>query len=196
MFRSPIARSRSQPRSLRRPSVRASLRRDTSAAMAVEYAIVFPFFLALILACLHTALVFFAQQGLETAAETAARLVLTGQAQQNYTGSQTQTSQQQFKAAACAALPPFLMCNRLYVDVSTVSNYSSAVVSPPTFNYNSGGTVTTGFNYTPGAQGSIVVLRLMYLWPTLTGPAGFSLVNTANSNRLLIATSVMKTEGY
>ena len=184
------------PRRIALRSACAALCDDNSGNMAIEYAFVAPLFIALILASLHTALIFFAQQGLETTAETAARLILTGQAQKNFTGTSTQTSQQQFQAAACAALPPFMTCNRLYVDVTTVSSYASAVTSPPTFTFNSSGNVTTAFNYTPGTQGSIVVLRMMYLWPTLAGPAGFSLVNTSGSNRLLYATSVMKTEGY
>lgn len=181
--------------------LRTGLRRDAHGSVALEYALVAPLFIALLLASLHTALVFFAQEGLETAAESTARLILTGQAQTGITGNitvagVTQTPQQQFHAAACAALPPFLSCSRLFVDVTTVSSYANAVTSPPTLTYDNNGNVTTGFNYQPGAQGAIVVLRLLYLWPTITGPAGFSLVNTSGSNRLLQATSVMKTEGY
>ena len=176
----------------------ARLWRDRRASMAIEYAFVAPAFIALILASLHTSLVFVAQQGLETAAESAARLILTGQAQTNYSGTTTQ-QQADFQAAACAALPPFLTCNRLYVDVETVSSYAQAqsmMTTGPKFTYDKNGNVTNTFNYSPGAQGSIVVLRLMYLWPTMTGPMGFSLVNSGQSNRLLVATSVMKTEGY
>jgi Flp pilus assembly protein TadG len=190
-----LARTRARWRTL------APLRADRRGNVALEFALVGPLFIALLLASLHTALVFFAQEGLETAAETTARVILTGQAQTKITGNitvngVTQTPQQQFHTIACAALPPFLTCNRLYVDVTTVSNYASAVTSPPTFTYDANGNVTTAFNYQPGAQGAIVVLRLMYLWPTIAGPNGFSLVNTYGSNRLLQATSVMKTEGY
>ena len=104
-------------------------------------------------------------------------------------------TQTQFKAAACAALPPFLACNRLYVDVTSVSNFSDATLSVPTFTYDKNGNVTNTFSYSTGARGSIAVVRLMYLWPTGNGPFGLELTNSGN-NRLLQATSVLKTEYY
>jgi len=52
---------------------------------AVEFALVVVPFLALMFAIIQTALVFFAQQTLESVAANAARQILTGQAQaQNY----------------------------------------------------------------------------------------------------------------
>ncbi|KAG5734291.1 hypothetical protein E4T56_gene7460 [Termitomyces sp. T112] len=100
------------------PRALANCRRG---AALVEFALVMPAVLALVLATLHTALIYLAQEGLETAAESAGRLIMTGQAQQ---GGLTQSA---FKTAACNSLPPFLTCSRLYVDVTTVSNYSTAV---------------------------------------------------------------------
>lgn len=149
-----------------------------------------PAVLALVLATLHTALIFLAQEGLETAAENAGRLVMTGQAQQ---GGLTQSA---FKTAACNSLPPFLTCSRLYVDVTTVSSYANAVTGVPTFTYDTNGKVTNTFSYSTGTQGAIVVVRLMYLWPTANGPLGLQLSNTSGNNRLLLATSVLKTEYY
>jgi Flp pilus assembly protein TadG len=55
--------------------------RAEDAAAAVEFALVAAPFLALIFAILETALVFFADQTLETAASNSARLIMTGQAQ-------------------------------------------------------------------------------------------------------------------
>lgn len=174
---------------------------DASGATAIEFALVAPAFLALLLATLYTALAFFAQQGLETAAEGSARLIMTGQAQ-NFKGtdkngqSYTGMTAEDFRQAACKAIPPFLSCNRLYADVQTSASYSSANLTAPAFTYDAGGNVTTKFNYSPGTQGAIVVVRLAYLWPTGPGPLGFTLVNQPDSNRLLLASSVLKTEGY
>lgn len=169
------------------PRALANCRRG---AALVEFALVMPAVLALVLATLHTALIYLAQEGLETAAESAGRLIMTGQAQQ---GGLTQSA---FKTAACNSLPPFLTCSRLYVDVTTVSNYSTAVTGVPTFTYDTNGNVTNSFSYSTGTQGSIVVVRLMYLWPTANGPMGLNLSNTSGNNRLLLATSVLKTEYY
>jgi Flp pilus assembly protein TadG len=164
--------------------------RDTRAAVALEFALVAPMLIALILAILNTALIFLAQQGLETTAENGGRLIMTGQAQQ---GSLTQA---QFKTAACASLPPFLQCSRLYIDVTAVTSFSDATLSAPTFTYDKNGNVTNSFSYSTGARGGIAVVRLMYLWPTSNGPFGLTLVNQTGGNRMLMSSSVLKTEYY
>lgn len=185
-----------------RGAFRAAVLRDVRGATALEFALVAPVLIAMIVAIFEIAVMYFAQQGLETATETAARLILTGQAQQNFTGVKdaqgnvTKTPQQQFKEAACASLPTFLQCSRLYVDVTNVTNFSSANTALPTFTYDSNGNITNSFAYSPGAQGAVVVVRLIYNWPTLAGPLGFDLSNRPGSQRMLLATSVMKTEGY
>ena len=163
---------------------------DSRGAVALEFALVAPMLIALILGILNTALIFLAQSGLETAAENAGRIIMTGQAQQ------AGMTQAQFKTAACASLPPFLACNRLYIDVASVSNFSDATLTTPTFTYDKNGNVTNSFGYATGARGSIAVVRLMYLWPTSNGPFGLQLTNTSGNNRLLQSTSVLKTEYY
>lgn len=190
-----------------------SLARDTRASVAIEFALVGPMTIALIVAILHTALVFLAQQGLQSAAESASRLIMTGQAQKYAGSNYTGMTAADFKKAICGQLtgfptllPPFLTCDKLYVDVSIASSHSSAVTSAPTFTYNAGGTVTNSFGYNPGASGpgvmaaggttQVVVVRLMYLWPTATAPMGFNLVNQQGSNRLLTASTVLVTEAY
>ena len=166
------------------------LRHDTRGSSVIEYALLGPVLFALIIATIQTALIFIAQQGLESDAQNAARLILTGQSQQ------AGMTAAQFKTAACNSLPPFLSCGNLYIDVSTASSFATATTSAPTITYDSHGNVTNGFGFAPGGQGSIVVLRLMYLWPTTAGPLGFDLSNQPGHNRMLFATSVFKTETY
>lgn len=190
-----------------------SLATDRCGSVTVEFAIVGPMTIAAIVAILHTTLVFLAQQGLQTAAETASRLIMTGQAQQYAGSNYTGMTASDFKSAICgnlagfpAMLPPFLTCDRLYVDVSVANTFADAVTSAPTFTYNSSGVVTNSFGYTPGTAGpsvmtagattQVVVIRLMYLWPTATAPLGFKLSNQQGSNRLLYATTVIVTENY
>ncbi|WP_164852739.1 TadE/TadG family type IV pilus assembly protein [Novosphingobium umbonatum] len=161
-----------------------------SGATLVEFALVAPAFFALIVAIFQTAFLFLAEQGLQTSADAAARLLLTGQTTTNaYTAAQ-------FKTAACTTLPPFLSCSRLYIDVSTASSFSAATLGAPTITYDSSGNVTNSFNYTTGSSGQIIVLRMIYLWPTLTGPLGFSLVTTGKNQHLVLATAVIKAERY
>ncbi len=196
------------------------------AGAAIEFALVGAPFIALMIAAMNTALVFLAQEGLETAAEGAARLLLTGQAQtlQYYTGSNTTPTTgmtaTQFQNAVCGTLtynatagastqtsfggtmlPPFLSCSNLVVNVTTASSYSSAALTAPTFTYDSSGNVTatgTGYNVSSSSTGQnlILVVQLIYLWPTTTGPLGFSLSNQANGDDMLVATQVITTENY
>lgn len=179
----------------------------------MEFAFVGPMTIAGIVAILNTSLVFIAQQGLQTAAESAGRMIMTGQAQQYAGSGYTGMTAADYKKAICgtltgfpALLPPFLTCDRLYVDVNTYNTMSAAVTSAPSLTYNSGGTVTNTFGYTPGSAGpgviaagsatKVVVVRLMYLWPTATGPNGFNLVNQQDSNRLIFASTMLVTENY
>ncbi|MEP7222164.1 MAG: TadE/TadG family type IV pilus assembly protein [Novosphingobium sp.] len=158
--------------------------------MAIEFAMLAPILLGLIFGVFQVALLYLTQQGLETAAEQAARLVVTGQAQKaGLTASQ-------FRTAACGGLPPFLSCNNLYTDITVVSSYSAASLTLPTFTYDNNGKVTNGFAFSTGGKGAIVVLRVMYLMPVMGGPPGLNLSNQANGTRLLTATAVFKNEIY
>lgn len=197
---------------------RSSLIENREGAAAIEFAIVAPAFIALVLAILYTALIFLAQQMLETAAQSAARLLLTGSAQTLKLASGTVgMSASDFKTAICngttgtnasgqtvsiaPSLPPMLSCSRLTVNVSTASAYNVTSTAAPTFTYNSQGVLTatnTGFSTQSGGDGQsqIVVLQLIYLWPTGVGPLGLSFIDQPNGNRMLVATSVLTTEAY
>ena len=191
---------------------------NRSGIATVEFSIVGPAFLALLLAILYTALIFLAQQMLETAAQSAGRLLLTGSAQTALmSNGDVGMSASDFKNAICNGasgvdatgqpfsfpklLPPMLTCSRLTVNVSTANAYNVSNANAPTFRYDSHGNVTstnTGYNSQGGGSGQnkILVLQLIYLWPTGVGPLGLNLVNQPNSARMLVATSVFTTEAY
>ncbi|WP_226016145.1 TadE/TadG family type IV pilus assembly protein [Novosphingobium sp. FKTRR1] len=177
------------------------LARETCGASAIEFALAAPVVLGLLIATLEIALLYLAQQGLETAAESCGRYILTGQAQTSFTGIRdangnlTTTPQQQFKAYACTQLPTMLGCGNLYVDVTHVSNFGAVTLAAPTLVYDKNNNVISTLNYDPGAQGSIVVVRLLYNWPVIS-VFGFDIANQPGSHHLLVATSVAKTEGY
>lgn len=193
---------------MRLPRTRLSLRRGAKVlarnrrgATIIEFAIVSMPLIALLIASLETALVFFVQEALETATEAAARTIITGQTQKaDATGiaaGMTQTQlQQRFHDTACSSLPSFLSCSKLYVDVQSADTFAAINTAPPPFNYDSNHNPNSNFNYNTGTQGSVVIVRLMYLWPVPPGPLGFDLSNTLYGNRLLTATSVAKTEAY
>ncbi|MBJ7501300.1 MAG: pilus assembly protein [Sphingopyxis sp.] len=195
-----------------------NLWKNRAGTAAMEFAIVGPAFIAFLLAILYTMLIYLAQQMLETTAEGAGRLLLTGFAQTTQAPNGTVgLSASDFKNAIChglsgtnpsgeavstpALLPPLLSCSRLTVNVTTASSYNVASATAPTFTYDSDGVLVstgTGYNYQSSGSGKnrIVVLQLIYLWPTGKGPLGLNLINEPNANRKLVATSVFTTEDY
>ena len=99
------ALSRSVNRAALSPVVRRFLRREDGAT-AVEFAMVAAPFLATVFAIMETAFVFFAGQTLETAAADSARLIMTGQAQNQA------FNQAKFKTAVCARIYGLFDCTR------------------------------------------------------------------------------------
>ena len=157
---------------------------DCGGTAILEFALVAPLFLALLMAVLQLALVYLGQQGLEATAEAGARLLQAGQPQaQGW-------SARGFKQAVCANLPPFMSCNRLFVDVTGVAGLADAASLPP---------VPSGVDgaYAPGGPDALVVLRISYLWPTGATPMGLNLANQPGGGaRLLLATQLFRTEPY
>ena len=171
----------------RRVSPRRFVRRQDG-AVAVEFGLILLPFLALMFGIMETALVFFADQTLETAVADSARLIMTGQAQQ---GSFTQA---QFKSAVCAKILGLFDCaNGIKIDVKTYSNFSSISTAKP---FDANGNLLNNFGYTPGAPGDIVVVRLMYEWPIYVSLLGFNLADMAGGKRLIIATAAFRNEPY
>ncbi|MFZ5794232.1 MAG: TadE/TadG family type IV pilus assembly protein [Pseudomonadota bacterium] len=178
------------PRFVAGPSRVRALARDDRGSAAVEFALVVTPLIALMIAIVQTSLTFFAQQNLETTAEKSVRALLTGTAQ---TSGMTQA---QFKTLACSKLPAFMKCANLLIDVQAATAFSAVATAPPTITYDSNGNVNNAFQYAPGGTGSINVVKMMYLWDTQKGPLGFDLSTLSGGKRLLIATSVFKTEPY
>ena len=94
-------------------------------------------FLIVLMVMINSALILLAGQVLQTAATSAGRLVLTGQAQNaNYTAAQ-------FKSNVCASLTVMFNCaSNLYIDVesTSTSSFSNISLANPT---NANGTLNT-----------------------------------------------------
>jgi Flp pilus assembly protein TadG len=158
-------------------------------SVAVELGLVAAPFLALLFAIMETALVFFAGQTLETAVADSARLIKTGQAQnQGF-------DQNAFKNAVCAKIYGLFDCqNGVFVDVKTYNSFTDVTnVSPIDAN---GNFQSNNFTYQPGGPGSIVVVRLFYQWPVYVSLLGFNLADITGGKRLLAATSAFRNEPY
>ncbi len=174
-------------RGFRRISVQFVRRKD--GATLIEFAIVIMPFLALLFAILETALVFFAGQVLETAVTDASRLVMTGQAQK---GGLTQAN---FKSEICNRLHALFDCTGgIKVDVRVAPSFGGTNMGKPLD--GNGNVDTSGFTWQPGTQGSIVVVRVVYEWPTFVRHFGLDMADLPNGKRLLMATSAFRNEPY
>lgn len=170
-----------RPRFLRR------LARSSAGVTAVEFALVGPIAIALVVGILETGIVFFYQQVLQTATTEAARLIMTGQAQNGNLGSA------QFIADVCSDAGSMFDCSKLSANVQTFSSFSSMTQS----NQVKGGTFQSASNgFTMGGPGDIVLVQVFYQLPVGGAPLGFTLANTSNGNAVLVGTSVFRNEPY
>jgi Flp pilus assembly protein TadG len=177
-------------RLVRRLTARGPLRRFVrrqDGTAAIEFALVAAPFFALLFAIIETALVFFAGQVLETGAADAARLIMTGQAQQQG------FDQEKFKAAVCTRISGLFGCGgALQVDVRKYTSFSSAATGKPV-DENGNLLPTTYQNTCPG---DIVVVRVMYQWPIYVSLLGLNLSDMSGNKRLLMATSAFRNEPF
>jgi len=164
--------------------------RCNSGASAVEFALIAAPFLALLVAILQTAVVFFAGRVLDETTEQASRYILTGQAQ---TSGMTQS---QFATFVCQKSSSLFNCNNFMINVQNYNSFASANTATPTLTFDSSGAVTNQWAWSPGSAGDIVIVQVMYQWPIILGPLGFNLSNLSNGNRLLVSTVALKTEPY
>ena len=180
-------------RKIRRLIRRASPRRfarHQRGAVAVEFGLILLPFLALMFGIMETALVFFADQTLETAVADSARLIMTGQAQ---TQSLTAAT---FKNAVCARIYGLFNCSTgVYVNVQTYASFGSITYTPPLD--SNGNLVSSNFVYQPGGPGDIVVVQLFYQWPIYVSLMNLgNLSNMSGSKRLLVGTAAFRNEPY
>jgi Flp pilus assembly protein TadG len=162
--------------------------RDASGASAVEFALIaLPLFYMLFV-ILEIGIVFFANYELENAAAQGARMLRTGQAQNQ------KFDAQMFKAEVCKHITAPLDCGKLKLDVRTFTNFSSADLTQP---LDAKGALKTNFGYNPGVGGDVVVVRAFYPLdlPSLL-PLDISMANMADGNRLVVATVAFRNEPF
>lgn len=173
-----------EPRAVRR------FKRETAGAVSVEFALVSLPFIAVMLAIIQIGVLFLAKSVLETATERAARLISTGQIQQNG------TTQAQFVTAVCGYLPALFKCSDVMVDVQTVNAFATANATAPQITYDTKGNVTNAWSFNAGASGSIVVLRVLYQFPLITSLLGLKFGTLPNGKLLLMSSAVFQVEPY
>jgi Flp pilus assembly protein TadG len=162
---------------------------DETGSPAVEFALVFPIFIGVVLATLQAASIFLVKAFFESAAEEAARVVLTNQ-------TETLTAAQ-FQTEVCNQLTALFSCSQVTVELEPLpvgtTNLSSLL---PQFN-SSGTLVSTppvDVGASAGASGTDMLLVVMYPWPVYGGPLGLNFANLGNGKMLMTSTQVFRVE--
>ncbi len=172
-------------------------RKNESGVAAVEFALVATPFFALLFAILEVALIFFAQQVMDTGVSQAARLIRTGQAKSFDKG--------QFRDAVCERIMAMFDCEGgLKLDVQAFSSFSNiqSGLDSPTQQDADGNTVLKDddeFSYDSAALnvgGTIVVVRAFYEWPTIVPGLGADMGTLSDGNRLLVSTIAFRNEPF
>ncbi len=158
----------------------AACRRDHGGAVAVEFALVGPAFVLLLLMTMELGLVLLTQAVLDFATQDAARLVELGQA----------ASKTTFTTRLCADAAPLIPCASLQVNVEAAATFSSFDATVQT----DGNGNLTNTQYSPGSSGQSVIVQVAYNYPYVTAWVG-SLLGDNNAS-LLVSTVAFQNEPY
>ena len=133
--------------------------RDAKGAIAVEFALIGPIFLLLLLVIIELGLTLTTQSLLDGATRDAARLIRTGQVQSQNSPITT------FQTLLCSDMAPLMSVakcdSNVIFEVQTFSSFGSVSFTPCTLNNNQVGNGTQ-CNFTPGTGGQIVAVRATY----------------------------------
>ena len=161
-------------------------------ATAVEFGLVVTPILVMTFGLLELALVFIVGTTLDTAMETSARQIRTGEFQTG--GASTATD---FKALVCGNmnwLAPQCATD-LWLDVRTYADFNSLAATPPT----NGATFNPAKTcFSPGQPTDIVLVRAYFQWDLFTPLLNSALENMGGGSgkRLITATTAFRNEPY
>lgn len=177
------ALKRLTPRTVRR------FRRDEDGATAVEFSLVAIPFFALMFAIFESALVFLSQQFLETAVGDTARLIRTGQVQQQSMAPDA------FRSSICSKVQYLFDCSGgLQIDVRTYGTFASMDLTPPLD--EDGNLLTDDFTFQVGDAEQIVVVRTFYEYPVYVTGFGYNPATLPNGKVLIAAAAAFRNEPF
>lgn len=174
----------------RRKWIRIVRNRDGSAA--IEFAIVAPVFLAIIMSTFEVGWFYFANSQIDAAVLDASRLVRTGSPQQ------TGVDKDEFFSIVCPRISFLGPCDsRLTVEVKTYLSFTDlANDTAGAVCKDEDPTVVNAIPYDPGTEQSIVRVRLCFLYDTINPAIGVNLAESENGRRALVSTYVFRNEPF
>ncbi|HKQ46159.1 MAG TPA: TadE/TadG family type IV pilus assembly protein [Rhizomicrobium sp.] len=172
---------------------------------AVEFAMVAPIFLLIMMGTIEVGVMFFAQSALQNAVGNAARLVRTGQAAcfTKDSGGVCQTmTADEFRAKVCDDVSTLLKsCGKdssgnsdLQFDVKTyTSGFGGMSNSSP---LDPAGNLPNMTAFDTGDACDVVLVRAFYRWPVFTPGLSFLMANMAGNKHLLSSAAAFRNEPY
>ncbi|MBN9433393.1 MAG: pilus assembly protein [Bosea sp.] len=134
--------------------------RNNRGATAVEFGLIALPFLGLIAGLLETGLMMFADSALDQATNRAARMIRTGQAQQQNFNTNS------FRNEVCSGgVATMFDCTKLKIDVRTATDFASMNLASQ--DKPDGSVDDASLTYNAGHGSDIVVVRTYYDWPIL-----------------------------
>jgi len=134
--------------------------RNNRGATAVEFGLIALPFFGLIAGLLETGLMMFADSALDQATHRAARMIRTGQAQQQNFNTNS------FRSEVCSGgVATMFDCTKLKIDVRTATDF--ATMNLASQNKPDGSVDDASLTYSAGHGSDIVVVRTYYDWPIL-----------------------------
>jgi len=174
-------------------------------SVAIEFAMLAPVFLLILMATIETGIIFFAQSTLQNAVNDAARLVKTGQTAcftQDSSGACQVITADQFRKQICDEVVVLLhVCNKdssgnsdLQFDVKAYSaGFGGVTNSSP---LDGSGALPNLTAFDTGKACDVVLVRAFYRWPIITPFLGFLLANMTGSYHLLSTAAAFRSEPY
>jgi len=174
-------------------------------SVAIEFAMLAPIFLLILMATIETGVIFFAQTTLQNAVNDAARLVKTGQTAcftQDSSGKCQGITADQFRKQICDEVIALLhVCNKdssgnsnLQFDVNAYSAGFGGVTNSSPLDTNGDLPNLTAFN--TGQACDVVLVRAFYRWPIITPFLNVLLSNMSGSDHLLSTAAAFRSEPY
>ena len=169
-----------------RASVLRRISADRSGATIVEFALVFPVLLLIIMGIIQVGWLFIATQHLENAVADLGR---TGQVQDANLG------QAEFRALLCERMKPILTCetSNLLLDVQVVPDFGPVSMAWPV---DQDGKFVDSGAYQVGVGGQVVLVRAFYRFEVWLPLIGQLLSNIANGSRMIVSTAAFRNEPF
>ena len=171
---------------LRTAKNKNSFLKNTSGAIAMEFALIAPMFFLLLMAILEVSIMTFSSAGFDDAGRAASRLLKTGVAQKSG------NAETMFRDGVCDALPTTIDCNAVDIDVRTFEDFGSTttlVVLDDAGNPDD-------LVFAPGDSTTVNMVRLTYRWEFFTPMIGNILSDNGTNSVLLMTVSIFQTEPY